>query len=392
MYKLLTIFFLALISCKNSDAKDISAIPNISDTTENTSPKNTTAPTKDKNVEIVFCLDATGSMSGLISTAKEKIWDIASELAQNNEVDSLKIGMVFYRDRGDLFVTKQIALTTDLDGVYSDLLEIQADGGGDAPESVNQALYEAVTAMTWSTNPDTYKTIFVVGDCPPHMDYKDDVTYMESCSKALEKNIHINTIKLGNGCPGAKEHFSKMASCGKGDFLQLDQNATDYVVASPYDDEIEQVSKDIDNSRLYYGNDREQNDGNLKKEKSLSIYASGSKTANSARASYKVSNAGDKSWMGNKEIANDVKNGTVKIEELSDEELPPVLKGKTLQEKKAQVAAIIKEREENIAKLKTLNKNRATYIKDQKKATSDKDSLSFSKEVIEVMKKQAGHR
>ena len=178
----------------------------------------------------------------------------------------------------------------------------------------------------------------------------------------------------------------------KGDFLQLDQNATDYVVASPYDDEIEQVSKDIDNSRLYYGNDREQNDGNLKKEKSLSIYASGSKTANSARASYKVSNAGDKSWMGNKEIANDVKNGTVKIEELYDEELPPVLKGKTLQEKKAQVAAIIKEREENIAKLKTLNKNRATYIKDQKKATSDKDSLSFSKEVIEVMKKQAGHR
>ena len=53
-----------------------------------------------KNAEIVFCLDATGSMSGLIGTAKEKIWDIVSELAQDNDIDTLKMGMVFYRDRG----------------------------------------------------------------------------------------------------------------------------------------------------------------------------------------------------------------------------------------------------------------------------------------------------
>lgn len=43
--------------------------------------------------------------------------------------------MIFYRDRGDLFITKQIPLTTDLDNVYSDLLEIIADSGGDSPES-----------------------------------------------------------------------------------------------------------------------------------------------------------------------------------------------------------------------------------------------------------------
>lgn len=45
------------------------------------------------------------------------------------------MGMIFYRDRGDLFITKQIPLTTDLDNVYSDLLEIIADSGGDSPES-----------------------------------------------------------------------------------------------------------------------------------------------------------------------------------------------------------------------------------------------------------------
>ena len=42
------------------------------------------------NAEIVFCLDATGSMGGLIGTAKEKIWDIVSELAQDGDIDTLK--------------------------------------------------------------------------------------------------------------------------------------------------------------------------------------------------------------------------------------------------------------------------------------------------------------
>ncbi|MCG8698888.1 MAG: VWA domain-containing protein, partial [Bacteroidales bacterium] len=57
-------------------------------------------------IDIVFCLDATGSMSGLIQTAKEKIWSIASSMTQSEPEPDIRIGMVFYRDRGDNFVTK----------------------------------------------------------------------------------------------------------------------------------------------------------------------------------------------------------------------------------------------------------------------------------------------
>ncbi|WP_405292807.1 vWA domain-containing protein [Algibacter sp. Ld11] len=183
--------FISILNCKNINKKEL---------IENEKPilvaainKATTTNTT-RNAEIVFCLDATGSMSGLIGTAKEKIWDIVSELAQSNDIDTLKMGMVFYRDRGDNFITKQIAITADLDEAYSDLLKITASGGGDTPESVNQALNESITSMLWSTNPRTYKTIFIVGDCPPHMDYKDDILYSESCKKAAEKGIIITLL------------------------------------------------------------------------------------------------------------------------------------------------------------------------------------------------------
>ena len=122
-----------------------------------------------KNAEIVFCLDATGSMGGLIGTAKEKIWDIVSELAQDGDIDTLKMGMVFYRDRGDDFITKQIAITTDLDEAYTELLKITAAGGGDSPESVNQGLHEAIMQMQWSKDSSSMSmvSLSLIGSTEP---------------------------------------------------------------------------------------------------------------------------------------------------------------------------------------------------------------------------------
>lgn len=88
MYKHLLFYLLSLLllSCKEIkvDSKEIQK-SKIKDLTELIPP----IKTNSKNIEIVFCLDATGSMNGLIGTAKEKIWDIVSDLAQNNDVDTL---------------------------------------------------------------------------------------------------------------------------------------------------------------------------------------------------------------------------------------------------------------------------------------------------------------
>ena len=79
-----------------------------------------------------------------------------------------------------------------------ELQSFTADGGGDDPESVNQALHDAVTGLSWSADRTVLKIIFLVGDYPPHMDYPDDVKYPESCRLAVKKDLIINTVQCGD--------------------------------------------------------------------------------------------------------------------------------------------------------------------------------------------------
>src|SRR5262249_15682446 len=154
-------------------------------------------PTKSKRVEVVFVLDTTGSMGGLIAAAKEKIWSIASTLAQARQAPEISMGLVANRDRGDQYVTQVVDLNKDLDSMYSKLMDFRADGGGDAPESVNQALDDAINKISWSQDAGTYRVVFLVGDAPPHMDYQDDVKYPATMAAAAAKGIVVNTIQCG---------------------------------------------------------------------------------------------------------------------------------------------------------------------------------------------------
>ena len=93
------------------------------------------------SIEVVFVLDTTGSMSGMINAAKEKIWSIASSMASAQNAPRIKMGLVAYRDRGDDYITRRVDLSEDLESMYATLMDFRANGGGDGPESVNQALY-----------------------------------------------------------------------------------------------------------------------------------------------------------------------------------------------------------------------------------------------------------
>jgi Mg-chelatase subunit ChlD len=128
-------------------------------------------------VDLVFALDTTGSMGGLIDGAKRKIWSLASFVAQGQPTPDLRVGLVAYRDVGDAYVTRVYDLDADLDRVYKRLHALRAEGGGDTPEHVARALDEAVHKMSWSANAEAVKVIYLVGDAPPHTDYRDGYDY-----------------------------------------------------------------------------------------------------------------------------------------------------------------------------------------------------------------------
>src|SRR5437870_1564992 len=212
-------------------------------------------------VEVVFCLDTTGSMGGLIDAAKQKIWAICNQIAAGKPTPQLRVGLVAYRDRGDDYITKVFDLTDDLDAIYTNLMAFKAAGGGDFPESVNQALYDSVHKIKWSADKKTLKIIFLVGDAPPHMDYPDDVKYPETCKVACTKDIIINTIQCGTHAETRKywEHICKLA---EGSYVQIDARGGPVVaVATPFDEELATINGKMARGMLIYGHAEMRREG-----------------------------------------------------------------------------------------------------------------------------------
>ena len=149
-------------------------------------------------VEVAFVLDTTGSMGGLIEGAKRKIWSIATAIVDSNPDADIRMGLVAYRDIGDDYVTKKVELTTDIQDLYANLLELKARGGGDWPESVNEALDVAINKLQWTHGGDTRRIVFLVGDAPPHMDYAQDTKYPVTLKVAKQRDIIVNAVLAGD--------------------------------------------------------------------------------------------------------------------------------------------------------------------------------------------------
>src|SRR5690606_42149377 len=56
---------------------------------------------------------------------------------------SSDLGLVAYRDRGDDYITRIYDFTQDVSGFQANLNSVSAGGGGDTPESLNEALHHA---------------------------------------------------------------------------------------------------------------------------------------------------------------------------------------------------------------------------------------------------------
>ncbi len=337
-------------------------------------------------IDVVFVLDTTGSMSGLIQTAKEKIWSIATTMASAQPTPEIRIGLVAYRDRGDQYVTKVVDLSEDLDSVYAALMDFEAGGGGDTPESVNQALFDAIHRMSWSAGEQAYQVVFLVGDAPPHMDY-NEVRYPEIVASALEKGIVINTIQCGE-MPTTVGPWTQIASLGGGSFFQVEQAGGAVAYTTPFDDEIAMLSAKLDDTRLYYGSDEEK-ERMLKKVAAtdkMELHASVATRAR--RGVFNAAVGGRANLLGENELVDAVASGTIELDELAPEDLPEALKPMAPAEQQAFVARLADERADLKRKIQELSADRDDFIAVKvDEAGGMKDSLDH--QLYEAVKEQA---
>lgn len=319
-------------------------------------------------IEAVFVLDTTGSMGGLIQAAKDRIWSIASTMAAGQPAPEIRIGLVAYRDRGDDYVTRVVDLSRDLDGIQGQLMQFQAQGGGDGPESVNQALADALDRINWSQDPGVYRVIFLVGDAPAHLDYQDDVPYTRTLAEAKRRGIRVNAIQCGQLPETAKE-WRQIAQLGDGSYFQVEQNGGAVAVATPYDEPLARLSAELDATRLYYGASGERAAKREKLAADAATQAAASPAARARRAEFVASKSGAVSLLGDKELVDEVSSGRVDLESLPAEQLPAPLASLSPESKRDLVAKTAARREDLRQQIQALSAQRADYVKRELEAS-----------------------
>ncbi len=346
--------------------------------------------TQKPKIEVVFVLDTTGSMSGLIQAAKEKIWSIASSMASAQNSPEIKIGLVAYRDRGDAYVTKVLDLSSDLDSMYAALMDYKADGGGDGPESVNQALYDAIHKISWSQDKQTYRVVFLVGDAPAHMDYQDDVKYPETLAIALQKGIKVNAIQSGHG-GGTMAHWKQIASLGSGVYFQVEDSGNAIAISTPYDQQLAVLSSQLDATKMYFGNREEKRKQQSKLAASAKLRESSSPEAQARRVTFNTSKSGKQNFLGEGELVEAITSGSMDLADIEIDQLPAPLQAMKPAEQLAAIEKQDKARKKLKQEIRQLTEERADYLKKEVTKLGDsKDSLDD--QIYKAVRSQAAEK
>lgn len=134
-----------------------------------------TRPTSATNlryaVDIVLCVDATDSMSPILSDVKHSALTFPTRLAQEmtakgRGISSLRLKVIAFRDYGDnagdaMTETPFFRIPADLDAFERAVRAIEPVGGGDEPESGLEALALAV-GSDWERGLDRRRHVVVL--------------------------------------------------------------------------------------------------------------------------------------------------------------------------------------------------------------------------------------
>jgi Mg-chelatase subunit ChlD len=347
-----------------------------------------TAPTPQSKprIEVCFVLDTTGSMGGLIEGAKQKIWSIANEMISAQPTPKLKLGLIGYRDRGDDYVVKSFSLTDDIDAIYGHLREFQAGGGGDAPESVNEALAEAIHKMPWSSDSKVLKIIFLVGDAPPHMDYPNGPKYPDLCREAAKKDLIINTIQCGEMAE-TKPIWQEIAKLSEGSYVGISQSGNVAVISTPMDKELSRLNERIGATLIPYGDSKLQAEIHAK----YAVAKSAPVSAMADRLTYNSKTG--KAVQGRGELVDALNDNTLKLDEIDQKQLPTELQKLDRDELQKRIAKTRDERADLQKQIVEVSKKREAYIQSEnKRLAAEGKGDAFDQKVTETLHAQAAKK
>ncbi len=347
-------------------------------------------------LEMVFVLDTTGSMGGLIDGAKQRIWGIVNEVMQQSSHPAVRIGLVAYRDHGDAYVTQVLPLTNDLDKVYSTLMDYRAEGGGDEPEDVRQALADGVRKAGWSEGSSRpAQIIFLVGDAPPHQNYTNEPDTLVTAAEAVQQGMIVNTIQCGVSS-ATTSSWQAIAQRGQGQYFAIAQDGGVATINSPYDEQLGQLATQLGATYVAYGGGAGAEGERYRALQRGLADAAESKIATSAPSSAKAERAVNKvvnteaAYVG--DLLQKIENGSLKLDAVKDEDLPADLRQLSPEERKQEIEKRLAARKEIRAQIVSLSKQRDEFIAAERKKLNGGKESGFDAAVASALKEQLARK
>ena len=212
------------------------------------------APAPDKAIDLVLCLDVSGSMNGLIDSAKLRLWDIVNEMARLKPTPNLRVALYSYGHTSypaaNGWVRKDVDLTADLDDVYKALNALTIGGGTEYVARVSKA---ALDEQKWTTEAGALKLIFVCGNEPANQDKA--VTLDSVAALAKKGGVVVNTIYCGSAGNAESKGWSDFAELCGGRYMNIDMNkAVRHVaVKTEFDEQILKLGDKLNTTYVTYG-------------------------------------------------------------------------------------------------------------------------------------------
>ena len=177
------------------------------------------------NVDIVFCIDVTGSMHGILETVKDNVLRFYPDLMESldekdKNIEDLRIKVIAYRDfyaDGDdaLETTDFIDIKSDSETFKSFIHSLRPSGGGDEPENGLEALAIAMKS-DWVKDGDRQRHIIVI--------------YSDASTHPLEKGARDSLTNYPEGMP---KDFNELTDWWDGQSFMSNRSAKRLIVFAP---------------------------------------------------------------------------------------------------------------------------------------------------------------
>ena len=205
-------------------------------------------------VDVAILLDTSSSMDGLIGQAQGQLWNIVQEFSKAEKAGQtplLRVAVFEYGNSGlpakEGYIRQVEQLTTDMDQISEVLFGLTTNGGD---EYCGQVIDECLDRLDWSTEPNSYKAIFIAGNEPFT---QGSVGYEKTCKKAIQAGVIVNTIHCGDYSAGVKGKWEHAAELAEGEYLNINQDRKVVQIKCPQDKIIIELNQKLNKTYLWYG-------------------------------------------------------------------------------------------------------------------------------------------